>query len=88
MGGNALGSKGAKMICESLCGANRIKELDLSENGIDDNAAASIGKLVFECKLVKLHLKGNLLSSEGISTLFDVLRTKNRSLRVLDISQN
>ena len=58
------------------------------DNAIEDTSASSLGSLLFKTKIKELNLAGNSLSNEGLTLIFDTLRTKNRSLEILDVSDN
>lgn len=85
---NFLSSKGAKLICEALLDSKWLKVLNFSNNGLDDTCAASFGKLLFESKLQELIISKNLFGAEGLSSIFDMIRTKNWSLKILDVADN
>jgi len=85
---NFLSSKGAKLICEALLETKWLKVLIISDNGLDDTCAASFGKLLFESKVKELIISKNLFGPEGLGVIFDVIWTKNWSLKILDVAEN
>lgn len=86
---NRLADAGAKVICSGLVGHTTLCVLDLSHNSLRDAAAEALALVLFQpdLPLEELYLQDNGIGGDGAMALATMLEA-NKTLRVLDISQN
>ncbi|CDW86621.1 UNKNOWN [Stylonychia lemnae] len=90
LNGNRIGTKGLKLLCESLKDNNKLESLFLNDNFIDDDISFTLVKLLSNQRNVikELHLAFNNFSQLGLIAIFDCLAFNNKRLKYLDVAYN
>ncbi|XP_036436622.1 NACHT, LRR and PYD domains-containing protein 12-like [Colossoma macropomum] len=85
-----LGEKACEYLGSALQSASSLKELDLSNNELQDSGVEllSVGLKSSQCKLGILRLSGCMVTDEGCSSLASALKSKLSHLRELDLTYN
>ncbi|XP_072546852.1 NACHT, LRR and PYD domains-containing protein 3-like isoform X2 [Salminus brasiliensis] len=85
-----LGAKFCENLGSALQSVNSLKELDLSNNDLQDSGVEvlSAGLKSSHCKLETLRLSGCMVTKEGCSSLASALNSNLSHLRELDLSYN
>ncbi|KAI4874023.1 hypothetical protein NFI96_005478, partial [Prochilodus magdalenae] len=85
-----LGGKACEYLGSVLQSANSLKELDLSNNDLQDSGAEllSVGLKSSHCTLEALRLSGCMVTDEGCSSLASALKSNPSYLRELDLTYN
>ena len=68
-----LGTKGSKLLIETLQLVPTLKSLDLSYNNIGDSGALSLATLILKVPILELRVQGNKIASEGMIAIFESL---------------
>ncbi|EDQ86520.1 uncharacterized protein MONBRDRAFT_33789 [Monosiga brevicollis MX1] len=85
---HSVGIQGCRALAETLQDYDKIDQLDLSSNDIQDGGAASLGKLLTESSYIKtLRMDANNIRTRGLITFCTSIQS-NRSLRVLSMADN
>jgi Ran GTPase-activating protein (RanGAP) involved in mRNA processing and transport len=87
---NDLSDGGVQHLTESISlSKNRIRTLDLSQNGITDRGVKYLARMLKNNQLLtNLLLAGNDITYEGIKLLAQILCRGNDTLQVLSLSRN
>jgi Ran GTPase-activating protein (RanGAP) involved in mRNA processing and transport len=86
---NKFADRGTRLICESLKYNKSIKTLHLSYNNISSNGSFYIAEMLLKNKdITNLFLGGNSLKDLGLQSLINILTQNNKTLKLLDISNN
>ncbi|KAF1393209.1 hypothetical protein PFLUV_G00036130 [Perca fluviatilis] len=90
LSGCNLSSKSAEALASVLISKNSLRELDLSNNDLQDTGvkALSYGLRSLHCKLESLCLSGCLVTEKGCADLASALKSNPSHLRELDLSFN
>ncbi|KAL6473336.1 hypothetical protein MHYP_G00168970 [Metynnis hypsauchen] len=85
-----LGGKACESLRSGLQSANSLKELDLSNNDLQDSGVEllSAGLRSSHCKLNILRLSGCMVTGEGCTALASALKSNPSHLRELDLTYN
>ncbi|XP_072546860.1 NACHT, LRR and PYD domains-containing protein 3-like [Salminus brasiliensis] len=85
-----LGEKSCEALCPTLKSVNSLKELDLSNNDLQDSGVEllSAGLRSSHCKLETLRLSGCMVTEEGCCSLASALKSNPSCLRELDLTYN
>lgn len=74
------------LLCEMLQTNQSLRELEIIDSNMADGAATVVEVAVAEKRLTRLCLSFHNMSSNGTKRICDALRSKNRSLRSIDLS--
>jgi Ran GTPase-activating protein (RanGAP) involved in mRNA processing and transport len=86
---NKIADRGTRLICESLKYNKSIKTLHLSYNNISSNGSFYIAEMLLKNKdITNLFLGGNFLKDLGLQSLINIISQNNKTLKLLDISNN
>ncbi|XP_078110341.1 LOW QUALITY PROTEIN: protein NLRC3-like [Sander vitreus] len=90
LSGCNLSSKSAEALASVLTSKNSLRELDLSNNDLQDTGVKvlSCGLRSLHCKLESLCLSGCLVTEKGCADLASALKCNPSHLRELDLSFN
>ncbi|XP_066537048.1 NACHT, LRR and PYD domains-containing protein 3-like isoform X2 [Hoplias malabaricus] len=85
-----LRDKSCKSLGSALQSENSLKELDLSNNDLQDSGVELLSAALKSslCKLETLRLSGCMITDEGCSSLASALKSNPSHLRKLDLSYN
>ncbi|XP_066512799.1 tripartite motif-containing protein 16-like protein [Hoplias malabaricus] len=85
-----LGEDSCKYLSSVLQQENSLKELDLSNNDLQDSGVKELceGLKSSHCKLETLRLSGCMITEDGCTSLYSALSSKTSHLKELDLSYN
>jgi len=87
---NKITSKGINLLFEELIlnEENQLKDIELSDNNLDDNCIEPLGRLIQKKKSIEcISLSGNYITDKGIDILSYCI-IGNTKIRLLDIRNN